>query len=668
MGRRRERRTIQRRLASPETGHERSVRSDAGGGESHRRPLAPGFANERPACGDARRRGIAPMSALPSRACVALCAVHLALPVFAADDPADEVVVTATRDAQRLGSTIQHTSVITEREIRASQAVDVPTLLRREAGVEFTQNGGIGRVGGLFVRGANPNQALILVDGVRINSATTGGTQIDQLLLDEIDRIEIVRGPGSAMYGSDAIGGVVQIFTKRGQGAPAANATVGFGNEGTQRYALGYGGNAGPWQFSFNGSYFRTDGFSSLVTNASPTANPDDDGYKNLSGSAMATYHFNDRNRAGFNLYTTQGRSDFDNAFAASPYDLHTGKSTVSSASVFTQNQLTEVWTSRLSASQGVDQFRDQLNGQQTSFFKTQNRMLTWQNGLAVAAGQNVTLGAETLHQTVNSTIAYTQDSRTVNSAFGGYTGTFGRNTLQGNLRYDHYSDFGGKTSYLAGYGYQLLDSLRATASYSRGFRAPSFNELFFPAFGNPFLQPEEATQAEVGLQYAVAAQLFRLAAFRTDYDNLIGGFPLQNVNSAQVKGVELAYTGSLAGTDLKASFTYQDPKNEDTGQQLVRRAKEFGAFGASRAFGPFSIGGEVLASGPRYDTDVFTFQRVKVAGYAVVNLFARYNFTPELFLGLRVDNLFDKDYTLASGYNVQGTLAILSLNYVPVR
>jgi vitamin B12 transporter len=608
------------------------------------------------------------MSNRISGACAALLLLVFAFSTYAADDPADEVVVTATRDAQRLGSTIQHTSVITDREIRASQAVDVPTLLRREAGLEFTQNGGIGRVGGLFIRGANPNQALILVDGVRINAATTGGTQIDQLLLDEIERIEIVRGPGSALYGSDAIGGVVQIFTKRGRGGPAPNATIGFGNEGTQRYAAGYGGNAGPWQFNVSGSYFRTDGFSSLRTNASPTANPDDDGYKNLSGSAMATYHFNDRNRAGFSLYTTEGRSDFDNAFAASRSDLQTGKSNVSAGNVFLHNQFTDIWTSRLTASEGVDLFRDQLNGQQTSFFKTQNRMLTWQNGLAVAAGHNITLGAETLQQKVNSTVAYTHDDRTVNSAFGGYTGTFGRSTLQGNLRYDHYSDFGGKTSYLAGYGFEILQGLRATASYSRGFRAPSFNELYFPNFGNPNLKPETATAIEGGLQYAIGAQLFRLAVYRTAYDDLIGGFPLQNVNNALVKGLELSYTGNLAGTDLKASVTFQDPQNEDTGEQLIRRAKEFGAFGASRTFGAFSIGGEVLASGPRYDTDVFTFQRVKVAGYAVVNLFARYNITRELFVGLRVDNLFDKDYTLASGYNVQGTLALLSLNYVPAR
>jgi vitamin B12 transporter len=608
------------------------------------------------------------MSARLARACAALCIFTLVLPAHAADDPADELVVTATRDAQRLGSTIQHTSVITEREIRASQAVDLPTLLRREAGLEFTQNGGVGRVGGLFIRGANPNQALILVDGVRINAATTGGTQIDQLLLDEIERIEIVRGPGSALYGSDAIGGVVQVFTKRGRGAPAPSASIGFGNEGTQRYTAGYGGNAGPWQFNVSGAYFRTDGFSSLRSDASPTANPDDDGYENLSGSAMATYHFNERNRAGFSVYTTRGSSDFDNAFAASRDDLQTGKSTVSAGSAFLHNQFTDVWTSRVTVSQGTDLFRDELNGQETSFFKTQNRALTWQNGLAVAAGQNVTLGAEHLEQAVNSTVAYTRDDRTVDSAFGGYTGSFGRHTVQGNLRYDDYSDFGGKTTYLAGYGFEILQGLRATASYSRGFRAPSFNELYFPNFGNPNLKPEEATQSEVGLQYAVAAQLFRLAAYRTDYENLIGGFPLQNVNSAQVKGVELSYTGTVAGTNLKASVTFQDPENQDTGQQLVRRAKEFGAFGASRAFGPFSIGGEVLASGPRYDTDVFTFQRVKVAGYAVVNLFARYNITPDLFLGLRVDNLFDKDYTLASGYNVQGTLALLSLNYVPVR
>jgi vitamin B12 transporter len=608
------------------------------------------------------------MSTRLAGAGAALSLIVSIAPAYAAEDPADEVVVTATREAQRLGRTIQSTSVITEREIRASQAVDLPTLLRREAGLEFTQNGGVGRVGGLFVRGANPNQALILVDGVRINAATTGGTQIDQLMLDEIERIEIVRGPGSALYGSDAIGGVVQIFTKRGRGAPAPNATAGFGNEGTQRYGLGYGGNAGPWQFNISGSYFRTDGFSSLRPDASPTVNPDDDGYKNLSGSAMATYHFNERNRAGFSFLTSEGRSEFDNAFAAASDDRHTGKSRVSSGSVFLHNQFTDRWTSRLSASEGVDLFRDELNDRETSFFETRNRLLTWQNGIAVAAGQSLTLGVETLEQRVNSTVAYTRDDRRVNSAFGGYTANIGPHTLQGNLRYDDYSDFGGKTTYLAGYGYEFVQGLRGTVSYSRGFRAPSFNELFFPSFGNPNLKPETADAIEGGLAYTVGAHQLRMAVYRTEYEDLIGGFPLQNVNNARVKGVELAYAGNVASTDLRASLTLQDPENTDTGQQLIRRAREFGALGASRAFGPFSIGGEVLASGPRYDTDVYTFQRVKVPGYAVVNLFARYNITRELYVGLRVDNLFDKDYTLASGYNVQGTLALLSLNYVPVR
>jgi vitamin B12 transporter len=589
-------------------------------------------------------------------------------PAHAAEDSDDEVVVTATREAQRLGRTIQSTSVITEREIRASQAVDVPTLLRREAGIEFTQNGGVGRVGGLFVRGANPNQALILVDGVRINSATTGGTQIDQLMLDEIERIEIVRGPGSALYGSDAIGGVVQIFTKRGRGAPAPNATIGFGNEDTQRYAAGYGGNAGPWQFNVSGSYFRTNGFSALRSDASPTASPDDDGYRNFSASGMATYHFDERNRAGVSFLTSEGRSEFDNAFAASPSDRQTGKSRVSSGTAFLHNQFTDRWTSRLSASQGVDRFRDELNDRKTSEFKTYNRLLTWQNGIAVADGHSLTFGAETLEQTVDSTVAYTRDDRRVNSAFSGYTANIGPHTLQANLRYDDYSDFDGKTTYLAGYGYEFLQGLRGTVSYSRGFRAPSFNELFFPGFGNPNLKPETADAVEAGLTYTAGAHQVRMAVYRTDYEDLIGGFPVQNVNSARVTGVELAYAGSVAGTDLKASVTFQDPEDRDTGEQLIRRAKTFGALGASRAFGPFSIGAEMLASGPRYDNDVFTFQRVRIDGYAVFNLFARYNITRDLYVGLRVDNLFDEDYTLAAGYNTQGRLALLSLNYVPSR
>jgi vitamin B12 transporter len=602
------------------------------------------------------------------RCAVTALVVFVSVPSASAEDPADELVVTATREEQRLGRTIQNTSVITEREIRNSQAVDLPTLLRREAGVEFTQNGGVGRVGSLFVRGANPNATLVLIDGVRVQSATTGTTQVDQLMLDQIERIEIVRGPGSALYGADALGGVIQIFTKRGRGAGAPRLSVGGGNESTARFNVGYGGEIGDTRFDASVSGFRTNGFSALRTDASPTVNPDDDGYRNLSGAASLSHYFGERFQAGLSYYGTEGRSEFDNAFSASRDDRQTGRSLVSAASAFAEGRFTDFWTSRLSLGQGIDRFREYVDDSQTAKFETHNDQATWQNNLALAPGHNVVLGLDWLSQRVDATTAYSRTTRNVNSIFAGYTGQAGRHSFQLNGRVDSYSDFDDKSSALVGYGFQATEAVRLTASWSRAFRAPSFNELFFPNFGNPNLKPEDVTSTEVGVQYAQGAHLARISAFHADYTNLIAGFPITNVAQARVKGIELSYRGTLAATDVRASLTLQDPEDTTTGEELIRRAKQFGSLALGRAFGPLRIGAEMIASGPRFDNDVFTFQRVKLPGYAVFNLVARYDLGRSMSVGLRVENLFDKDYTLVDGYNVQGTLALLTFSYAPER
>jgi vitamin B12 transporter len=597
-----------------------------------------------------------------------LLALAFVSPFAAADEPAEEVVITATRSAQRVSQTIQSTSVITEREIRASQAIDLPTLLRKEAGIEYSQSGGLGRVGSLFVRGANPNQTLILIDGVRVNSATSGAMQLDQLMLDQVERIEIVRGGGSALYGSDAMGGVVQIFTKQGRGAPAPNFSVGFGNENTQRYVAGYSGEVGDTRFNVNLSRVSTNGFSSLRESASPTADPDLDSYSNNSGSLSLSHYFNERFKVGASYFETRGKSQFDDAFAGSRLDKQTGESQVSAGTLFAEGNLTDWWQSRLTYARGTDRFDNFLNSTQVGRFDTLNNTYTWQNDFTVAANQNVILGAEALQQEVSSSVDYTQTSRNVNSVFGGYRATFGPVAVQANLRNDHYSDFGSKNSYLAGLGWQFAQAWRATVSQSQSFRAPSFNELYFPLFGNPSLQPEQSNSTEVGLQWAAGPHLARVAAYYTRYKDLITNFPLVNVGEATVKGVELSYAGRIEEVDLRATLTFLDAKNDDTGERLIRRATHFGSFTAARDFGRFRVGGELVASGNRYDNDVFSFQRVLLPGYAVVNLVARYAITKTMAIGLRVDNLFDTDYTLISGYNTQGRLVLATFTYTPER
>ncbi|MDT4844319.1 Vitamin B12 transporter BtuB [compost metagenome] len=233
------------------------------------------------------------------------------------------VVVTSTRTAQSITEALPHTTVVTQEDIVNSQAPDLRTLLRNQAGVELTANGGMGTNTSLFMRGANSNQTLILIDGVRVSSVSSGTAQLANILPDQIDRIEVVRGNVSALYGSDAIGGVVQIFTKSGAGqAPAANASVEYGSNNTRQGTVGYGGQVGDTSFNLTGSAFKTDGFSSINTQQAPRANPNDNPYENQSVSGQVKHRFTPDWDAGFSGYYSKSKLSFDSAFGRPTADL----------------------------------------------------------------------------------------------------------------------------------------------------------------------------------------------------------------------------------------------------------------------------------------------------------------------------------------------------------
>ena len=228
------------------------------------------------------------------------------------ENPADTVVVTAGRIEQQITDTIPHTTVITQKEIRESQAIDIIQLLRREAGFQFVQNGGIGSVGSVFMRGTNSTSTLILIDGVRQGSATTGATPIDQIMLNDVDRIEIVRGNVSALYGANAVGGVIQIFTKRGAGAPRANAQLVAGEYGTRGVSANYGGQVGDTRFSLSASKYETSGFSSQDPKSAPTRiNPDADGYANLSVSGQVSQLVEPGQELGLRVFQSEGSIEY---------------------------------------------------------------------------------------------------------------------------------------------------------------------------------------------------------------------------------------------------------------------------------------------------------------------------------------------------------------------
>jgi vitamin B12 transporter len=589
----------------------------------------------------------------------------------------DAVVITASRSAQLLRESIPHTTVLTEREIRESQAVDLPALLRREAGFEFVQNGGIGRTSGTFLRGTATGQSLVLVDGVRVADLNNGSAGLDQFMLDEIERVEIVRGNVSSLYGSGAIGGVIQVFTRRGRGAPAASVDASVGGEGDRRLRASYGGEVRDTRFSVTASGFETRGFSALRPEVSPTADPDRDGYRNQSLAASASHRLAAGHEAGFSYYSTFGRQEYDSAFALSPRDKQTANVRLGTWSAYVNNQLTGAWLSKLSLSEASNSNHDFTNGATNFRTQTRNRQITWQNDLVATPDHRFVAGLERAQQNLEGTIAYTREGRNTDAFFAGYNARFGSHNLQLNTRDERYSDLGKVRTHFAGYAFDLSERWRLFASQGTGFRAPTFNELFFPpidlgggfllACNDPNLRPERARSSDAGVQYAAAGHLVKVAAFHSRITDLINpGCPPQNINQATIDGVEASYSGEWRGTRLKAAFTVQDPVQHTATSHLplVRRASRFGSVSAARTFGPLQAGAEWLVSGPRPDFLVtsFTGERTELAGYGVVNATARYLFRKETSIGMRVDNVFDKDYSLTHGFNVQRRKATLSL------
>ena len=588
---------------------------------------------------------------------------------YAANDTLDEIEVTATRMAQPLKQSLSSTTVITQQDIRNSQAPDVLTILRDVAGVEFSQNGGTGKASGLFLRGTDSTHVLVLVDGVRISSATFGTTAVDQLMLDQIERIEVVRGNVSSLYGSEAIGGVVQIFTKHGHGAPAANLSAGLGNQGTRRLSAGVGGAADGTDFSVQLSTFRTDGVSALNPAQAPNTNPDRDGYRNNSLSANVGHAFNTDHRISATLFGSNGNNQYDNAFGLST-DINTNRAQIWKLSLASDDQITDAWHSRVQLANGVDQYRDYLNGVPVaggSLYQTSSNQLSWQNSLYLDNDKQLLLGAETLRQYVSSDInpGYVQNSRQVNSVFAGYTGRYGAHQAQFNLRHDSNSQYGGETTGLLGYGYAFSDAWRATASYSTAFRAPTFNELYYPdtgwGGGNPALEPEHSRNMEAALRYFVAGgQQLDLVYFDNRTHNLISGWPPVNVNKARINGAELSYAGHFGGTGVKAALTSQNPRDDTTGTQLDRRAKLHDSLGITQQFGAWQVGGEWLHSGARPDMA----NTQTLAAYNVFNLTVGYAVSKELRLSLRADNLTNQNDSNAYGYNPLGRTLFVGLNY----
>jgi len=598
------------------------------------------------------------------------------LPSFAVAQE-DAVVVTASRTQQRLRDAIPHTTVLTEKEIRDSQAVDLPSLLRSEAGFEMAQTGGVGSVPSpLALRGSTSARTLVLIDGVRIEDAGFSSTALQHIMLDQVERVEIVRGNVSSLYGSNAVGGVIQVFTKRGQGEPAPSVSVMAGSRNTSDVHVGYGGEAGSTRFSLSASRFDTKGFSAIDPAAAPLANPDPDGYRNQGLSFSASHKLNAAHEFGVAVLNTEAWLDYDQPIFTVPSDVQRSNQEMSMLQGWWEARFVEQWKSRVTVAENKDHRTDTLNGSFFSKSNTRTRQLLWDNEVRLSPPHAITVGLEGRNQTLDSGSVFGSDplrERDVSAGRIGYLGRIGDHMLQANYRYEDYSDFGAEGTYYLGYGYDLTSAWRFTLSHATAFRAPTFLDLD-PVFGNPNLQPERSKTNEIGVQWASGPHRLRVVYFDTEYQDAIvldNLFIPQNVQTASNQGVETSYSGVLFGIDLRASLTFQDPVEQDRTnspqQQALRRAKTLAALSAFKSFGALRLGGDWRYSGERRDQSI-TDSTVTVfePAYSVLNLMARYQLSKNIWFGARLENALDEDYRLVSGYNTAGRGLFITAGWQP--
>jgi len=429
--------------------------------------------------------------------------------------------------------------------------------------------------------------------------------------------------------------------------------------------AAGFSGAVEDTSFSVNAGRVKTDGVSAINPQLASNANPNNNGYDNNTFNAQIKHAINANHAVSATWFSSRGDASFDNAFGVAT-DLNNSQVTLDKLSIAVDNQINDSWHSTVNLAQGIDDTSSYLNNVLSSRFKTQNNQFSWQNTFKIANGQRLNLSAENLGQTVSSDTSFTQTTRNVNSLLAGYSGEYGPQQVQLNVRQDNYSDFGTANTNLLGYGYAFNDAWRATGNISTAFKAPTFNDMYYPPAwgyqGNPNLKPERSQNHEVGLHYTSVThhidviyfdnRITDLIAINADFSTMI------NINQAQITGQELSYTGDFVNNHLKASVTLQNPRDTITGLVLPKRAKELANISASHDFGNWKVGAGLRYSGERQDGTHI------LSSYSLVNLTSNYIINKHFTVSARIDNLFNRDYSEVYSYNTLGRSTFVSLIY----
>ncbi len=571
-----------------------------------------------------------------------------------------DIFVTATRTPIPKKNVIADITLISEEEIKLAGSSSLPELLQRQPGIEISNNGGQGKVSTLFLRGASSTHSVILLDGIRIDSATTGLTAIENIPLSQIEKIEIVRGPASSLYGQDAIGGVIQIFTKKGLNGFKPYFSYGYGKYNTSIAQGGIRGGDDRTSYAINLSSLSSTGFSAFEPNANSLANIynlDKDGYRNKSASASLSHKINEKFDINFQYFLSQGKNKYDNRYANSDPSID-WKNTQDQESLSgtVNSQLTNYWKSSFRVGLGIDDYVEKqryisaATREVDSVYRTIQNQITWQNDLILPLGSLVLL-FDKLDQKINATdTSYSKKDRQNDAYMIGYNLNQANQNFQVSIRKDFNSVYRDATTGNIGYSYAMNSNWSIASSFGTAFRSPTFNYLFAGSYANPDLQPEKSKNIEAQLKYQSDAEFFSFVTFKNKITDFIisdstTSFRPYNINTAEIYGATVSSSHLTNHFQVKSSFTVQSPMNESADKYLPRRSNFFGTVGLNYFIQNWNLGFEATGSGNRYNDAANLFN---IPGYIKTNLFADYQINKNLTLNARVDNVLGKNYTYA--------------------
>ncbi|MBE0464880.1 MAG: TonB-dependent receptor domain-containing protein [Halomonadaceae bacterium] len=543
------------------------------------------------------------------------------------------VVVTAALAPRTANDSLSSVTVLDEATLRRQDPVSITDLFRGQPGVDVSSNGSFGKNSSMYIRGTGSGQNVLLIDGIRLRSATSGGAAWSYLDPRMFERAEIVRGPRGSLYGADAIGGVVQLFTPQASEAgPQPRFSIGGGSFNTQRVSAGISGREGGTRYSFAGSHLTTDG-------QPVRRDGEDKGYDNTSALARVSHTFENGAEVGALALRARGNNEYDGGENDFVQQV---------AGIYGELPITSDWHSRLTLSESRDESDDYASFGD-SVFNTKISTARWEN-IVTAGAHELIAGAEYSEDKVDSTIEYDETSRSNKAVFTQALLDFSPLTLQASLRFDDNEAYGDEVTGSLAAGYALDSNHTLRASYGTAFNAPTYNQLYYPGFGNPDLESETSETAEVGVRGQYAQWFWDAALYQTDIDNLIAGQGVQsNVPSSRIRGVELASGVELNDWILAAALTYTDPENRLTGNRLQNRATQSVRLDIDRELGEWSLGGSWVAQNHRYRD---AQNQDRLSGYGLVNLRAGWQFAPLWSARLTLENVMGQDYVTTRSFD----------------